>query len=239
VKLLVLGATLLCNSAFATPHHKPDEQAVLAPGYAELTFQAPEPGSYQLPSLGKASDGVVLTSRGEVSRLQELTGDKFVLLSFIYTSCNDVNGCPLASYVLNKVQRRLQQDAALADYVRLLSISFDRVNDSPDILAKYADNFRNGDFDWQFLTTPSDADLTKILEAYNQFVIEDLNDAGEKIGTLSHILRVYLIDQNRDIRNIYSVSFLHPDIIVNDIRTIVSGHWNQARPGASDDNDRQ
>ena len=224
MRLLALAAALLAISAFAAPHQKHAEQVVLAPGYAELTFQAPKPGTYQLPSLGKAADGVVLTSKGKANRLQALTGDKFVLLSFIYTSCNDVNGCPLASYVLNKVKGRLQQDDALRDYVRLLSISFDRLNDSPDILEKYADNFRDRHFDWQFLTTPSDADLAKILEAYNQFVIEDLNEAGEKIGTLSHILRVYLIDQNRDIRNIYSVSFLHPDIIVNDIRTIVSDH---------------
>ena len=235
MRLLALVGALICSSAFATPHHRTAEQVVLAPGYTELTFNAPEPGSYQLPSLGKASDGVVLTSKGKASRLQELTGDKFVLLSFIYTSCNDVNGCPLASYVLNKVQRRVQQDAALRNYVRLLSISFDRVNDSPAILAKYADNFREGDFDWQFLTTPSDEALAKILEAYNQFVIEDLNEAGEKIGTLSHILRVYLIDQDREIRNIYSVSFLHPDIIVNDIRTIVSDHSSQTQRGASDD----
>ena len=222
MRLVLLGAALLACSVFAAPHHKPAEQVVLAPGYAELTFQAPEPGTYQLRQLGKAADGKVLTSKGKASSLNALTGDKFVLLSFIYTSCSDVNGCPLASYVLNKVQKRLQKDAALRDYVRLISISFDRVNDSPETLARYAANFRDSDFDWQFLTTPSDETLEKILQAYNQFVIADVNEAGKKIGTLSHILRVYLIDQNRDIRNIYSVSFLHPDIIVNDIRTIIT-----------------
>ena len=201
---------------------KPAEQVVLAPGYAELTFRAPEPGTYQLPPLGKAADGKVLTSKGKASSLIDLTGDKFVLLSFIYTRCSDVNGCPLASYVLKKVQKRIQKDAALRDYVRLISISFDRVNDSPETLERYAANFRDSDFDWQFLATPSDETLKKILQAYNQFVIADINEAGKKIGTLSHILRVYLIDQNRDIRNIYSVSFLHPDIIVNDIRTIIT-----------------
>jgi len=239
LRLPALGAVLLASYAFSTPHHKSSEPVALAPGYAELTFQAPEPGTYQLPLLGKASDGVVLTSKGKASSLKALTGDKFVLLSFIYTSCNDINGCPLATYVLNKVQRRLQQDSALRNYVRLVSISFDRVNDSPDILEKYADNFRDRDFDWKFLTTPSDADLAHILEAYNQFVIEDINHAGKKIGTFSHILRVYLIDQNRIIRNIYSVSFLHPDIIVNDIRTIVSDHSTKGPVGASGNTARQ
>ena len=222
MRLVLLGATLLACSVFAAPHHKPAEQVVLAPGYAELTFRAPEPGTYQLPPLGKAADGKVLTSKGKASSLIDLTGDKFVLLSFIYTRCSDVNGCPLASYVLKKVQKRIQKDAALRDYVRLISISFDRVNDSPETLERYAANFRDSDFDWQFLATPSDETLKKILQAYNQFVIADVNEVGKKIGTLSHILRVYLIDQNRDIRNIYSVSFLHPDIIVNDIRTIIT-----------------
>ena len=239
MRLLALGALLLAGSAFSAPHHQPAEQVILAPGYAELTFQAPEPGSYRLPPLGKAGDGVVLTSTGKTSSLDALTGDKFVLLSFIYTSCNDVNGCPLASYVLNKVQGRLQQDEVLRDYVRLISLSFDRLNDSPDRLEKYAANFRDPDFDWQFLTTPSDRDLAQILEAYNQFVIPDVNEAGERIGTLSHILRVYLIDQNRAIRNIYSVSFLHPDIIINDIRTIVRDHSQPGQPVASGDSAQQ
>ena len=227
----LLGVILaLCTStlAFGAPHHEPPEQVVLAPGYSELTFEAPEPGSYTLPVFGDASDGKVLTSTGKATTLHDLTGDKFVVLSFIYTSCNDVNGCPLASYVLNKVQKRLMADEALKDHVRLISISFDRMNDIPELLQRYAGNFRDADFDWQFLTTPSDDALSQILESYNQFIIEDRNEVGEKIGTISHILRVYLIDQNRKFRNIYSVSFLHPDIVVNDIRTIVAGATRSA-----------
>jgi len=224
VRTVLLGVVLLANSVFAAPHHQPDERVVLAPGYADLTFRAPEPGTYQLEQFGKAADGKVLTSKGKASSLHALTGEKYVLFSFIYTSCSDVNGCPLASYVLKKVQQKIQLDDSLRDSVRLISMSFDRLNDSPETLEKYAASFRDSDFDWQFLTTPSDEALEEILKAYNQFVIADIHEAGEKVGTLSHILRVYLIDLNRDIRNIYSVSFLHPDIIVNDIRTIITSH---------------
>ena len=111
-------------------------------------------------------------------------------------------------------------DKTLHESVRLISLSFDRLNDSPEMLENYAANFRDESFDWQFLTTPSDEALEKILKAYNQYVIADNNDAGERVGSLSHILRVYLIDHKKEIRNIYSVSFLHPDIVVNDILTI-------------------
>jgi len=38
---------------------------------------------------------------------------------------------------------------------------------------------------------------------------------------MSHILRVFLIDEQKKIRNIYSTSFLHTDTIVNDVRTLL------------------
>ena len=223
MRAIACGLAFLASSAFAAPNHTQAERVVLAPGYAALTFQAPEPSTYRLEQLGKAANGKVLTSKGEATSLDALIGEKFTLLSFIYTSCSDVNGCPLASHVLNKVQRRIQLDDSLQDSVRLISLSFDRENDSPHNLKRYASSFRDPNFDWQFLTTPSDEALEEILTSYNQFVIVDLNEAGEKVGTLSHVLRVYLIDLDRNIRNIYSVSFLHPDIIVNDIRTIIEG----------------
>jgi hypothetical protein len=43
-------------------------------------------------------------------------------------------------------------------------------------------------------------------------------------GKFSHILRVYLIDQRSQIRNIYNLSFLHPDILVNDVKTLMMEH---------------
>ena len=122
---------------------------------------------------------------------------------------------------------RCRGDDRLSDYVRLISLSFDRSNDTPEVLARYAGNFRKEDFDWQFLTTSSDTHLNSILRDYDQFIIEDVNESGKKVGSISHILRVYLIDQHRRIRNIYSVSFLHPDIIINDILTIVKASGRQ------------
>ena len=67
----------------------------LAPGYSDLGYPAPEPGSYQLPPVTAAADGEVVDSDGNTLRLHELFGDRYVLLSFMYSSCGDVNGCPL------------------------------------------------------------------------------------------------------------------------------------------------
>lgn len=204
-------------------HERTDEPQILAPGYSALTFTAPAVGSYSLPSLGKAPNGLLLDSDGQPAALHDLYDGKTIVLSFVYTTCNDVNGCPLASFVLAQAQRRISTDKALAANVRFLTMSFDPSNDSPEVMTEYAKNFIRGNFDWHFLTAKSDHDLESILDDYDQSVIRDRDASGQLVGTISHILRVYLIDQQKNIRNIYSPSFLHPDILLADIRTVSDG----------------
>jgi cytochrome c peroxidase len=207
----------------AVAHHKVAPDAPLAPGYRPLGFELPTVGSYARPIIGQASDGVVIDSRGQQTTLKALMADKVTLLSFMYASCSDVNGCPLASYVLNRVMQRLAKDPRLNERVQLLSLSFDRFNDTPEVLRKYAARFEAElAQNWRFLTTPSDAELETILKNYNQFIIQDIDNKGNPVGSLSHLLRVYLIDEEQNLREVYSVSFLHPDILVQDMLTILS-----------------
>lgn len=194
---------------------------MLAPGYADLEFAPPPAGSYALPPLGEAADARVVDAEGRTGRLHGLLGDKVVVLSFIYTRCNDVNGCPLATHVLGKLQAAIAASADLEDRVRLLSFSFDPGHDTPAVLRRYAGHFRKPGSDWRFLTVADGADLASVLDAYDQWVVRDIDAEGEFVGTLSHILRVYLIDREKQIRNIYSISFLHADTVANDVRTIL------------------
>ncbi|MEC8111911.1 MAG: photosynthetic protein synthase I, partial [Pseudomonadota bacterium] len=73
----------------------------------------------------------------------------------------------------------------------------------------------------QFLTTEGATTLDPILNAYGQWVIRDYDENGEYKGTMSHILRVFLIDESLQIRNIYSTSFLHADTVANDVRSLL------------------
>jgi len=207
-------------AALCAPHqHKPP--VVLAPGYAPLEFIAPEPGSYGLPTMGVAADGEVLDSDGNKVRLHDFIGDKPTVLSFIFTTCDDVNGCPLATYVMRSVQDALQADPLTANKARLVSFSFDPLFDTPAVIDAYGAQFRADGFDWQFLTTEGATTLDPILSAYDQWVIRDYDTNGEYMGTMSHILRVFLIDESRRIRNIYSTSFLHADTVANDVRSLL------------------
>ena len=37
--------------------------------------------------------------------------------------------------------------------------------------------------------------------------------------TASHVFKVFLIDRERRVRQIYRSSFLHPSIVINDVKT--------------------
>ena len=209
------------HAAVEHTQHRQSQPQVLAPGYQALGYDAPTPGDYQLPPLGAAADGIVLDSLGVSRHLHDLYRDKVNVLSFIYTTCNDVNGCPLATYVLSQTQKRIARDASLKDAVRLISVSFDPLNDTPAVMREYRKTFAKADVDWRFLTAESDAQLEPLLKAYGQSLKKDYDEAGNFIGSYSHILRVYLIDRSARIRNIYSVSFLHADTMVSDIKTVL------------------
>lgn len=194
--------------------------SVLAPGYGPLQYTPPPAGSYALPALGVAADGEVIDDAGKALQLDELFGDKLVLLGFIYTRCSDINGCPLASYVMKKVQDGVAQDDTLNSQVRLISLSFDPESDTPAALRNYARHFRRSGSDWQFLTTPSEMALQPILEGYGQVRQKNYDEKGVYTGSMSHILRVFLVDKQGRIRNIYSTGFLDADTVINDLRTL-------------------
>ncbi len=227
LKILFVLVNVLASGLLQADATPPQEQ-VLAPGYGSLQFSAPEPGTYTLPVLGAAADGAVLDTEGKAITLHKLMGDKVVLLSFIYSTCSDVSGCPLATTVLQKIKNRLKKEPELADKLRLLTLSFNPEHDTPEMMKKYGQEFQDKGVEWRFLTTRSEQELQPILDHYKQSIQKVYDKEGKFTGTFSHILRVYLIDQNRQLRNIYSVSFLHPDTLINDVKTLLLAEPKQA-----------
>lgn len=219
---LIIAALCSAQGGYANKSKLPDRQGVyLAPGWGKLAFKAPDAGSYELPVIDQAADGAAFNSHDKAVSLAELMGDKITILSFIYRTCDDVNGCPLSTMVLNTVGSKIAKEPKLKDKLRLLTLSFDPESDTPEAMQEFGESILgNNKMDWHFLTTKSEQQIQPILDAYQQSVVPDVLADG-KAKKFSHLLRVYLIDRNSQIRNIYSLSFLHPDILINDIKTLI------------------
>ena len=195
---------------------------VMADGWTpNLPYQVPKPGTYTLHKVAPAGGGKVLGADGQALELQSLFGDKIVLLTFIYSSCTDLNGCPLATAVFYRIKERFKEDAELADKIRLISISFDPEHDTPQVMKLYGAGFSGGEPQWLFLTTVSETALAPITQQYGQMVIKEYDEEGSYTGSMAHVLRAFLIDREKNIRQEYSVSFLHDQLVSADIKTLL------------------
>jgi protein SCO1/2 len=198
--------------------------AAVDPGKADaprMEFVAPPPGSYKLQNIQRVSDGVLLDSTGHTMRLRALTHGKITLLTFFYTYCVDPLGCPFAHTTLASLRDRVRADRALAGRVRFVSVSFDPTHDTPKTIASYGREFDiDPKFEWRFLTAGRVAELLPILDDFGQDVSVDIDENGRATRTLHHMLKMFLIDAHGEVREIYSLAFLQPQVMFNDIKTL-------------------
>ncbi len=194
----------------------------LLPRDSDYDYEPPVPGSYALPVIKVAADGALLDSSGKAINLRDLTHGRITVLSFIYTRCAAAKACPYAAGILNQLHLLSVDDQTLAKNMRLVSMSFDPEYDTPQRLAAYSDGVREekSGCEWRFVTAKSRTDLDAILDAYGQAVDKRPNPADPQ-GPLYHTLRVFLIDRNGRIRNIYSSGTLDPRLIVADVKTLL------------------
>lgn len=208
--LLTFGA--ICVNALATA----DERTT------DHDYDAPQAGTYTLPVIKQAADGALLDPAGKPVRLAELTRGRITVMSFIYTRCAAAKACPMATGVLMQLHRESAEDKALAKQVRLVSMSFDPTNDTPERMAAYSQlaSARPTAAPWHFVTARSQVELQPILEAYGQAVDKKQN-AADPTGPLNHTLRVFLVDAAGNVRNIYSSGTLDLRLVLADIRTLM------------------
>ena len=224
IALTVASAPLLALAHGDEPHIVPSETGELSFGRTEdYDYDPPMPGTYQLPPIKAAGDGWVLDTRGRRLRLHEVMDGHITILAFIYTRCSDPQGCPLSMSLLYDLLYVSRQNPETGANLRLVALSFDPGHDTPEMMAEYAGEEQpNGAERSQlvFLTTESRADLEPILEAYDQ-PIGRKPDATDSFGPYTHQLRVFLIDRQARIRNIYSLGFLDPRLVITDVRTLL------------------
>jgi cytochrome oxidase Cu insertion factor (SCO1/SenC/PrrC family) len=111
-------------------------------------------------------------------------------------------------------------DPSLRDRVVLVSLSFDPGRDTPARLAA-ARALHAPQTRWPFATAPDETTLAPLLADFGQPVARLRYPDGSWTGLYRHVLKVFLLDARHHVRNVYSTGFLHPQLILNDIRTVL------------------
>ena len=62
--------------------------------------------------------------------------------------------------------------------------------------------------------------LLPVLDDLGQDVSVEIDDKGRPTRTLHHMLKVFLIDPRGTVREIYTLAYLQPEVMLNDIRTL-------------------
>ena len=189
---------------------------------ADHDYDPPVPGTYELPIIKLAAEGVLLDPAGKQVNLRDLTRGRITVLSFIYTRCASPKACPMATGVLMDLHEMSADHRDLAQNLRLVSMSFDPAHDTPERMRAYSAlaSDRPTAAPWHFVTARSETELRPVLAAYGQAVDRKANPA-DPTGPLNHTLRVYLIDREGRIRNIYSSGTLDLRLILADVRTLL------------------
>lgn len=198
--------------------------AAVDPGAAtapRMEFTPPRPGTYALQRIQGVADATLLDPAGKPTRLSAVTTAKITLLTFFYTYCADPLGCPFAYQILTDVRTSLLRDAKLARQVRFVSVSLDPTTDTPEAIGRYRKMVsKNSTLEWDVLTAGSVRELLPVLDDFGQDVSVESAADGTARRALHHMLKMFLIDPQGVVREIYSLAYLQPAVIVNDIRTL-------------------
>ena len=116
--------------------------------------------------------------------LSQLRG-KVVAINFIYTSCALPNFCLRIANNFGVLQKRFKAHLG-RDFV-LLTVTFDPVHDTPDVLAQYASQFNADPATWRFLTGAA-PDVQRVCRLFGVDFFPDE-------GLFDHSLHTAIIDR--------------------------------------------
>ncbi|HEY8125436.1 MAG TPA: SCO family protein [Methylocystis sp.] len=215
VGLALLLATLL-TALLAAPLRAAETRAQPASAAAHL----PRPGAYVLQRIQRAPDAQLLDAEGRATPLSAFTRGAVTALGFFYSRCADPLGCPVAWSTFEQARKQADADPLLKGRLRLVFLSLDPARDTPSVMRMLETEEKGGDVPWVFLTGASEAEMTPLLAAVGQNIAFETGRAGKRTGVINHMLKVFLIDPEGWVREIYSTAFLTPDALLNDARTL-------------------
>jgi protein SCO1/2 len=137
-----------------------------------------------------------------------------VVMTFIYTRCPLPTFCPLMDRQFVTLQNALKKDAGLSQ-VKLVTVSFDPLTDTPPVLKKHARELGADLTRWTFLTGDRD-DVDQFAARFGVSVSRALNDARD----ITHNLRTAIIAADGTVAKVYTGNDWSPDQVLADLKKL-------------------
>ncbi len=174
--------------------------------------------------IGKEVPDLTLTNQdGKRISMKDFRG-KALALTFIYARCPLPDYCIRMSMHFSDVANQLKSDAELKDKVRLLSISFDPENDTPEKLRQYGAGYLGNqnppDFSiWQ-LAVGNDTEVRKIADFFGLDYTVDQSNKTQII----HNLRTAVISPDGKVTKIFAGNEWTPKQLIDELRSASESH---------------
>ncbi|MGM0881972.1 MAG: SCO family protein [Bacillota bacterium] len=144
-----------------------------------------------LPVLQAAPSFELSDIDGEPVSLESTNG-KARIVYFYFANCPDV--CPPTTFLLSQVQDQLEAEGKLGSKAELISITFDPVRDTPEVIRDFAKR-HFADFNgWHFLRGEEAATI-QLAKDFGVGVMKNEED-----GSYTHFNVITLVDKDGQIR---------------------------------------
>lgn len=138
---------------------------------------------------------------------------KAVVVDFIYTSCPLPDYCPRLSAMMQAAQPVLAD--RFGDRVRLLTVSFDPVRDTPDVLDAYRRRYTTSPAEaWRF-AAPDTSELAAMAHRFG------LNLNAGPSGTWDHALVTMLIGPDGVLRRVWRTADVTPAAVATEVALVL------------------
>lgn len=175
------------------------------------------------PNAGdEVPDYALINQDGKTIRIHDYRG-KTLLLTFIYTRCQDPNQCTLMSSNFATIDKELQKSPELYAKTHLLSISFDPSYDTPKVLRSYGAAYTGKYSDetfahWEFAS--GSADQVKGIAKY--FGLKYYQDTTSGTEQVIHSLRTAVIGPDGTVLKVYRRNEWKPEEVLQELQDVTA-----------------
>jgi protein SCO1/2 len=158
-------------------------------------------------------DVALIDQDGRTRDIKSFRGSALIV-TFIYTKCPMPTFCPLMDRHFATIQQKLKADPGLD--VRLASISFDPLTDTPPVLKQHAKALGADPRIWTFFTGDRD-DIDRFAARFGVSVARAEYDQRD----ITHNLRTAIIDRQGNLAKSYTGNEWTPDQVLADVKVLV------------------